>query len=252
MKSSYIEQLEQRTLLAANPNYIISFYGLGGAGDFGADWLDKTVDDAGAATNSVVRKYNEDAGGRALKDFLRSADRNRNMRIDKAEVATLNVRVIGYSFGGVQAANFARYLAKLGQTVKGYLIGQATPIRALVTLDPVDEPPLKHTAGIPGNVYNYSNYYQQKGGDTTIDLYTDPFDIKVDSITVDDPANIKGEPLPTTARKSNQVRVDVVYADETVKHEVRDNLNGKLTGRNVNHGTLPFFAYDLAVEDLIR
>src|SRR4051812_18006473 len=81
-----IEPLEQRALLAANPNYIISFYGLGGAGGFGTDWLDKTVDDAGAATGAVVRKYDEDQGGRALKDFLRSADRNRNNRIDKAEV----------------------------------------------------------------------------------------------------------------------------------------------------------------------
>ena len=103
-----IELLEQRALLAANPNYMISFYGLGGPGGFGEDWLDKTVDGAGEATNSLVRKYNEDQGGRALRDFLRSVDRNRNKRIDKAEVATLNVRVVGYSFGGVQAANFAR------------------------------------------------------------------------------------------------------------------------------------------------
>jgi hypothetical protein len=32
---------------------------------------------------------------------------------------------------------------------------------------------------------------------------------------------------------------------------VRDDLNGKLKGRDVNHGTLPFFAHDLAVADLI-
>src|SRR5215212_165476 len=128
-----IEPLEQRELLAASPGYLISFYGLGGAGGFGADWLDKIVDKSGEATSSVVRKYNEDQGGKALKDFFRAVDRNRNKRIDKREVASINLRVTGYSFGAIQATNFTRYLLKVGQTIKGYLIGQATPVRALVT-----------------------------------------------------------------------------------------------------------------------
>src|SRR4051794_35127091 len=96
-----IEPLEQRQLLAANPNYLISFYGPGGSGGFGDDWLDKTVDKAGEATNSVVRKYNEDQGGAALRDFLRGVDRNHNHRIDKSEVASPPVRVIGSSFGTI-------------------------------------------------------------------------------------------------------------------------------------------------------
>ena len=248
---SHIEFLEARALLAAD--YIISFYGLGGSGSFGADWLDKTVDDAGAESGAVVRKYDQDEGGRALKDFLRAVDRNRNLRIDKKEVATLDVRVIGYSFGAIQATNFTRYLLKTGQTVKGYLIGQATPINTLVTLDPVDEPPVKTTLGVPNNVYHFANYYQRRGGETTIDLYSDPFDIKVDSITVDDPANIKGEELASDARRSTkQIRIDVgELADETVSHRVRDNVNGKLKGSETNHGSLPFFTYDLAVEDLL-
>ena len=88
-RRALVEPLERRSLLAAD--YIISFYGLGGSGSFGADWLDKTVDDAGAEAGAVVRKYDEDEGGRALKDFLRSVDRNRNLRIDKREVASLDV-----------------------------------------------------------------------------------------------------------------------------------------------------------------
>ena len=246
-----IEPLEQRTFLAAD--YIISFYGLGGSGSFGSDWLDKTVDDAGAATGAVVRKYDEDEGGRALKDFFRAVDRNRNKRLDTREVAALDVRVIGYSFGGIQAVNFARYLLKVGETIKGYQIGRGTPINKLVTLDPVDEPPLKTTEGVPDNVYNFVNYYQQKGGDTTVDLYTRRFDVKVDSITVEDPLDIKGETLATAARRSRQVRVDVgPLAGERVTHRVQDELNGKLRGRDVNHGTLPFFTYDFAVQDLIE
>ena len=129
----------------------------------------------------------------------------------------------------------------------------STGINTLVTLDPVDEPPLKTTLGVPDNVYHFANYYQQRGGETTIDLYTDPFDIKVDSITVDDPANIKGEELTSDARRSTkQIRIDVgELADETVSHRVRDNVNGKLKGSETNHGSLPFFTYDLAVDDLL-
>lgn len=246
-----IEPLEQRALLAGN--YIVSFYGLGGGGSFGSDWMDKAVDTAAAETGSTVRRYNEDQGGAALKDFFRAVDRNHNKRIDKREVASVSLRVIGYSLGGVSAANFARYLLKLGQTIKGYLINAGTPVRALVALDPVNDVPGKQTEGVPNNVQYFTNYYQQKGGDTTIDLYTRPLGIKVDSITVEDPLNIKGDTLNTNARRSSQVRVDVGdLADETVKHKVRDNLDGKLKGRNVNHGTLPFFAYDFAVRDLTK
>jgi hypothetical protein len=248
-----IETLEQRALLSATPgNYIISFYGLGGSGSFGTDWLDKAVDTAGGATNSVVRKYDEDEGGRALKDFLSSVDRNRNKRIDASEVKTATVRVIGYSLGGIQAVNFARYLLRVGDTIKGFLIGQGTPIISLVTLDPVNNNPFKSTVGVPDNVYNYTNYYQQKGGDTTIDIYTRTTpSFKVSTKTVDDPLDIKGQPLATEARRSDQVRIDVgVYQNKTVSHKIEDNLDGKLKGRNTNHGTLPFFAYDLAVRDL--
>jgi len=179
---------------------------------------------------------------------------NRNHRIDKAEVASLNVRVIGHSFGGVQAANFARYLMKVGQTVKGYLIGQATPIKTLVTIDPVDDPLAKHTLGVPNNVYNFANYYQQHGGDTEVSIYTRTTpSIKVDTITVTDRLNIKGNVLPTDARTSKQIRIDVgQYADQTVKHKVETKLDGKLKGSDVNHGSIPFFTYDLAVDDLVR
>jgi hypothetical protein len=249
--NSFIEPLEQRSLLAAD--YIISFYGLGGSGSFGADWLDKTVDDAGAETGAVVRKYDQNESGRALKDFFRAVDRNHNLRIDKREVASLDVRVIGYSFGAIEATNFTRYLLKVGQTIKGYLIGQATPIDTLVTYDPVDDPLAKHTLGVPNNVYNFANYYQQHGGDTTINIYTRTTPrIKVDTEKVEDPLDIKGEELPSEARRrTKQIRVDVgELGDETVRHKIHSNLDGDLKGSNVNHGTLPFFAYDLAIEDL--
>jgi len=229
---------------------VVSFYGLGGAGGFGNDWLDKIADHAAEQTGSSLRQYDEDDGGRALKDTLHSIDRNHNKVIEKSEATGTNLRVVGYSFGGIQAANFARYLRKVGQTVKGYLIRAAIPIRALVTLDPVQSV-IKNTSGIPSNVARFGNYYQQKGGSTTVDVYTDPLNIKVTSISVPDPANIKGAPLDSSAKQNRQIRIDSGdFADKTVTHSVYSHAKGKIKGKNVNHGTLPFYAYDWAMEDL--
>jgi hypothetical protein len=229
---------------------VVSFYGLGGAGGFGNDWLDKIANHAGDSTESTVRKYDENEGGRALKDTLHAIDRNHNRIIEKSEANATNLRVVGYSFGGIQAANFARYLRKVGQVIKGYTLRAMVPIKALVTLDPV-ESIIKHTDGIPSNVARFGNYYQQKGGSTTVDVYTDPFNIKVTSISVPDPSNIKGGPLDSSAKESRQIRIDSGdYADKTVTHSVYSHAKGNIKGKNVNHGTLPFYAYDLAMEDL--
>jgi hypothetical protein len=248
--SALIEPLEQRSLLSASPQLLVSFYGLGGAGGFGNDWLDNITGKAGDATGSTVKKYDEDQGGRALKDTLHSIDRNHDRIISSSEAKATTLRVIGYSFGGIQAANFAQYFRKVGHTIKGYTLKAAVQIKALVTLDPVQSV-LKHTSGVPSNVLKFSNYYQQKGGDTKVSLYTDPLNIKVTSISVPDPSNIKGGSLKTSAKTSNQIRVDVApYAEESVKHKVQSHVNGKIKGKDVNHGTLPFYAYDWAVEDL--
>lgn len=249
--SKFVESLESRTLLAATPgNFVVSFYGTGGAGGFGNDWLDKITDSAGEATNSTIRKYDENEGGQALKDLLRSLDRNRNLRIDKVEAVNVRLGVVGYSAGAIQAVNFARYLLRVGQTVKGYLLGVGVPVRSLVTLDPI-ETPLKNTEGVPDNVYRFSNYYQGKGGDTKVDLYTRTTpSVKIRSIEVNDPFNFIGDTLPTIARKSKQFRIDTDFADETEQHKVEDFLDGRLKGRNVNHGTVPFFASDFAIADL--
>jgi hypothetical protein len=242
--------LEQRALLSGAPHLVVSFYGLGGAGGFGNDWLDNIANKAGDETNSTVRKYDEDQGGRALKDTLHSIDRNHDKMISSTEAKAATLRVVGYSFGGIQAANFAQYFRKVGRNIKGYVLKAAVKIKALVTLDPVQSV-LKHTSGVPSNVERFGNYYQQKGGNTKVSLYTDPLNIKVTSISVPDPSNIKGNSLKTSAKTSRQIRVDVnPYADESVKHKVQSHVNGKIKGKDVNHGTLPFYAYDWAVEDL--
>jgi len=249
-----MEPLEQRSLLAATPtagNYVISFHGLGGGGGFGNDWLDNIANDAGKATNSDVRKYDETEGGQALKDLLHSIDRNHDKVIQPREVKTLNIRVLGYSFGGIQAANFAGYLNRVGSTMKGYKLDAGVPVRTLVALDPVNSSPLKHTEGVPSNVARFRSYYQRKGGDTKVSLYMHSFPhIKITSISVPDPTDIIGDKLTSSARSTKQTRVDTDMAEVSVKHKVQSQLDGKLKGKDVNHGTLPFFAYDFAIADL--
>ncbi len=253
-RRAVIETLEQRSLLAATPgNFVVSFYGLGGSGGFGNDWLEKIAAKAGDATNSTVRKYDENKGGYALKDLFRSIDRNHNKLIEGREVKTLNIRVVGYSFGGIQAVNFARDVNRVGSTIKGYLLKAGVPVRAVVTLDPVNSSPLKHTVGVPSNVAIFSNFYQRKGGDTKVDVYTHTSpSVKVRSISVNDPLNTIGDAILSAARRTRQVRVEIEWANATIRHKVQSLLDGKMKGRDVNHGTVPFCAYDSALADLTR
>ncbi|MGH7180152.1 MAG: hypothetical protein ACREJC_22430, partial [Tepidisphaeraceae bacterium] len=218
------------------------------------DWLDDIANHAVDATNARLRKYAPENLGAALRDFFKAVDTNHNNVIEGRETRNINVRLAGYSLGGIQATSFARYGRRVGSTVKGFRLDVYVPVQSLVTLDPVNQSIVTGTAGVPENVNHFANYYQRKGGDTTVDLYTRTTpSIKVRSITVDDPLNLKGDVLPTAARHSKQIRVDSgPLADQTVTHKVDSLLNAKLKGKNVNHGTLPFFVRDPAVTDVIR
>lgn len=253
LKSCSFESLESRALLAATPgNFVVSFYGLGGAGGFGNDWLDNIANAAGKSTNSVVRKYDENKGGSALRDLFHSIDTNHDHSISAREVKNVKLRVVGYSFGGIQAANFARSLNSTGATIKGYRLRAAIPVRSLVTLDPVNSSPAKHTDGVPANVRVFSNFYQRKGGETKITLYMRNWPhLKLTTININDNNEIIGDTLPSAARKTKQIRLDVgSLANVTVKHKVQSQADGKLKGKDTNHGTVPFFAYDWALTDL--
>src|SRR5438067_2350699 len=122
-----LETLESRTFLSAQPfstgvakqakatpsrarhaisqqRFVIGFYGLGGQG-WDNSWLATTADTAGKNTGSTVLKYQEDDGTSAESDFFASVDQNGDHVLSAAEIDATTVRVVGYSFGGVQAAN---------------------------------------------------------------------------------------------------------------------------------------------------
>jgi hypothetical protein len=171
-----------------------------------------------------------------------------------SETAKTKLRIIGYSFGGVAAANLTRDLNRAGETVQGFHLDQAVKVRSLVTLDPVNHNG-RHTDGVTSNVKYFSNYYQQRAGTTKVEVYIKKFGIKVHlrTVSVDDPLNITGDVLPSEAHKTRQVRVDTVYSDDSVSHEVESGgIRGRIKGKDVNHGTLPFFIYDAARRKLKR
>jgi hypothetical protein len=247
-----IETLEGRALLASPNDLMVSFYGLNGAGDFAADWQDKVVTAAAAATGSTARRYDVGQRGQALRATLASIDTNHNRRIDQQEVAGLDLRVIGLSYGGIEAINFARSLSGAGTVIDGYTLDVAVPVKALVTLDPV-EGPSEHTRGVSRNVVYYTNYYQQRGGDARVDLFSQQTGAREGALTVADPWSVTGQAIRSAARTSRQARLDVgPNGEKIVMHEVQPGMNGKIRGKNLNHLALPFYAYARAVRDLSR
>src|SRR5207248_8688347 len=87
--------VRHRTARAAN--YVVAFYGLGGGG-FGNEWLRAAANAVGQQTGSLVRKYQETQGSRALVDLFRSLDTNGDRAISTGELANVHIRVLGFSF----------------------------------------------------------------------------------------------------------------------------------------------------------
>src|SRR5439155_812336 len=125
---------------------------------------------AGSQTGSVVRKYQENQGSTALANFFSTVDVNHDKVISADESAHVNVRVVGYSFGAIQGVNFTRALADAGGLVGGYRLEAAVPVQSLVTIDPVNYTPLKHTDGVLSNVQRFTNFYELNPGASSIHL----------------------------------------------------------------------------------
>ncbi len=231
--------------------FVLSFYGLGGAGSsFGQDYLENVADKTGDAKRATVRKYNEDEGNTALSELLTSLDTSGDHIISKTEANKASIRLVGYSFGGVAAINFARDLNKAGQTLQGFQLQSAIKVRSLVALDPVNHNG-RHTNGVSANVNRFYNYYQLHGGDTTVEVYIKVLGKKIHirDITVNDPSDIKGDVITSQAKHNSQIRVDTKWANKSATHSIA-GAKAQIKGKNVNHGTLPFFVQDDAVSKL--
>jgi hypothetical protein len=239
----------QRHRRAAAPkSYLISFYGLGGGG-FGNDQLSKLATAAGKADGASVRKYQQTDGTTALQNLLHAMDTNHDHTISTAEINNASVRVVGYSFGAIQAANFTRSLDSTG-TIAGCTLAAPIPIQTLVTIDPVNYTPLKHTDGVLGNVRNFVNYYELNPSAATLQLASKKGGKPAGTATFSDTINPIGGTLTTFAVASQQTLVSGTWANRSVTRPFNSKSNGTLTGSGVNHTTMPWYLYDDVLTNL--
>ena len=125
--------------------------------------------------------------------------------LEDKEIDATTLRVVGFSFGGVQAADFTRSLTKVSRPTLGYKLAKPIPVRTLVTLDPVNTTSLKHTDGPVSNVQNYFNYYELNPGRTSIELLNRFSRQPVGSVALGDSLNPVGGPLSSSAQHTSHI-----------------------------------------------
>jgi hypothetical protein len=195
---------------------------------------------------------------------------NGDHHISRAEAESADIRVLGYSWGGTQAANFTRSINRVGKDVLGRKLDAPIAVRTLATIDPVEVfklgpisiVPLKVTTGpVEANVGAFFDYYQQHPGVSTL--------VNVDAqgkrtgVVVRLGAGlsdcggrfISGVPIESKAQASSIVRIDT---DWGALYEDRDRafpdgdldplVTGnepiwRIYGNDVNHLSAVFYAF---------
>jgi hypothetical protein len=248
--------------------FVIGFWGYAFGGTpgtgFGNQWTTNLANAAGAGGGGTAKMFAEEDGpANAESYFLNAIDARHDHIITAADVKNIRLRVIGYSLGGAVAANFTRDLDEAGKTVDGYHLDVAIPVIDLVTLDPVSYPfnfaPLVNTHGPESNVQNFYSYYETgaSNGVSTLNLFDDGTNHSEGTYSANDTAlpvigYLHGDSLGSSAGKTSQINVDSgKYAHHPVQHLLMDGIDGELKGIQTDHGTLPFYAYPLALADLL-
>jgi hypothetical protein len=248
--------------------YIIGFWGYAFGGTpgtgFGNQWETNLVDTAGSEGAGTAKMFAEEPGpGAAEKYILSAIDLRHDHIITAADVKAMRLRVVGYSLGGIVAANLTRDLDQVGSTVEGYKLDVDVPIQQLVTLDPVNYPinfpPLVNTSGPESNVDAFFNYYEggASNGVSSLNLFDSSTGASLGSYSEDDTAlpvigYLHGDSLDSSALKTAQYQVDTGrFAHHKIEHLLQSGVNGELDGAQTDHGTLPFYAYPYALANLI-
>jgi hypothetical protein len=287
-RSVEMESLERRSLFSASlltsgvataaavhpqvkttvTRYIIGFWGYAFGGTpgtgFGNQWTTNLVNAAGAAGAGTAKLFAEESGPTNAESYLLKAiDTNHDGIIEASEVKAMRLRVVGYSLGGIVATNFTRDLDEAGKKVDGYKLDVAIPIQELVTLDPVNYPisvpPLVHTDGPESNVDAFYSYYESGATDgvSTINLFNASTGASEGTYSANDTplpiiGYLHGGVLDSSAVYTAQTNVSSgKYANHPVEMALQDGVNGELRGKQTDHGTLPFYAYEYALADLL-
>jgi len=234
----------------ATHGFIYAFYGLGGTG-FGNQSLAQLANDAGSTYGLTVGKYQYNEIDSALTNFLSAIDTNHDHIIQASEIANISVNLVGYSYGGITAANFSRDLVKTRRGIDGYTLKATIPVRRLITIDPVNYTPGVSTSGPENNVQEFFNYWQAFNFNSTIQLTVKHTTTPAGSVNYDVTLPLGGLPLSSSAQSSTQIEVDAgSWAGTVSKHSYNRADNGSLAGDQTDHTTMPFYVYPFAIADL--
>lgn len=275
---SYDNGLASRTL-------VVAFTGAyePGASRFsptGNAWMQKMTKDTGRSIRLDDGSYDYKWWrSQALRDVLDEIDTNNDLTISASEASDVRLVITGFSMGAIAAANVAYYLTKdlisyedTPDVFTFYTLQVDVKVDLLLTLDPVQNAYfglarlLLRQQGRPsGNVQSLKNWYQDRGGSTTVPLYlpdttangTNPLPFTfVGNQAINPPlAGIKGEklahnvPLPRVEQVNvnsfgARTPTNVEYFIDPLRSipEVSGNwYDGLLRADRVQHDVVPFY-----------
>jgi hypothetical protein len=217
--------------------------------------------------------YRDFNGVTAFTDLLDAVDFNDDNRIDSAEVAAVDVRLLGWSLGGVEAIQLSRWLGETGlrsfASWIGYRLEVPIPVQDLIAIDAVHDGGasllLRFPHGpVPATVGNFVHYYQRRGESSIMQAWqfgTYPSSFfrlpdlllkRSDILGID----LRGRPTRSNAAMNRQEQVEVAYSLFGQQHEYVTNygsgvpVDGLMVGGQVNHRTIVWWAQDLVREEL--
>ncbi len=269
---------------------LVSFYGAGQIpfGGFGNIHLAAISSKLGGTLNSTKNAngigvpYLDWQMDPALHDLLVALDTNGDNVITSTEIATKNISVLGYSWGAVEATNLTRLLSTANphlqgtrsmtgtpknpsfSFVGGFNLQAVVPLTALVTIDPVLHAVfglsglIKSTEGPLGNVQNFTNYYELRGGTATTQQFVDSggrVNLGADtSFTIGNAfsALIHGDALNSHAQNTTPINVNTAFANLNlyVLYKVDGTgtpIYGRFKGSQVQHDIMPFYLQNTVI-----
>jgi hypothetical protein len=257
---------------------LVAFYGAGSTTAFGNTKFAYIVRRLGGTQRPDALPYRDFQDEQALKDTLALLDANGDHIVTQAEIDVVNVEVLGYSWGALAAANLTRDLSHANPHAGGLLEGNGNfnityiggwdlqapvPIKILVTIDPVLHAfaglsgLIRSTQGPESNVLTFKNYYQQRGGGTSFDYYSQPpFFIYqgTEPIPFGFSAFIGGDALNSQASHTDQIRVDTFWANNQRYNLYKagpdeEPLYALMKGSQVQHDTMPLYLLWQVIDD---
>jgi hypothetical protein len=241
-------------------NLLLAWYGFNfGQLTVGDGWLEDISTAVGGTVKSDGRPWRYSEGPQARDSLLEQIDSNHDKRITQSEVDAVKVDLLAYSWGCITAVNVARQLT--ADRIGKYRLDVDVPIHSLIVIDPIHHgipAALRHVHGpVLSNVTTFRNYHQTRGGYGTIKYYlknSGGIYVGEETFGTGFSAGLKGDELKKSQAQSS-VQIDLT-TDPLFKNleAVRDYqprnsfeiYDGKMTGKDVQHDTIPWYVFSMA------